>query len=165
MTSERLQPRLAQLGFQGGVFDGVEVIVPPVCLVPDGPFLMGSEPEFDDDAAANELPQHQVELAAFQIAKYPVTVAEYACFVRSGHPQPPALTHYESWYVATWEKQLVSGQDKPMVRVSWYDATQYAAWLAEITGQPWHLPSEAEWEKAALCPYTLPPTCDFLHEF
>jgi hypothetical protein len=25
----------------------------------------------------------------------------------------------------------------------------YAAWLARITGQPWRLPSEAEWEKAA----------------
>jgi formylglycine-generating enzyme required for sulfatase activity len=25
----------------------------------------------------------------------------------------------------------------------------YAAWLAEMTGQPWRLPTEAEWEKAA----------------
>jgi len=25
----------------------------------------------------------------------------------------------------------------------------YAAWLAQQTGQPWRLPSEAEWEKAA----------------
>ena len=37
----------------------------------------------------------------------------------------------------------------PVVNVSWHDAVGYAAWLASATGQPWRLPSEAEWEKAA----------------
>jgi formylglycine-generating enzyme required for sulfatase activity len=36
-----------------------------------------------------------------------------------------------------------------VVNVSWNDATAYAAWLARTTGQPWRLPTEAEWEKAA----------------
>ncbi|HEX6819078.1 MAG TPA: SUMF1/EgtB/PvdO family nonheme iron enzyme [Ktedonobacterales bacterium] len=31
----------------------------------------------------------------------------------------------------------------------WHDAVAYADWLARQTGQPWRLPSEAEWEKAA----------------
>jgi formylglycine-generating enzyme required for sulfatase activity len=35
------------------------------------------------------------------------------------------------------------------VNVSWHDAVAYAAWLSLLTGQPWRLPSEAEWEKAA----------------
>jgi formylglycine-generating enzyme required for sulfatase activity len=35
------------------------------------------------------------------------------------------------------------------VDVSWRDAVAYAAWLAQLTGQPWRLPTEAEWEKAA----------------
>ena len=39
--------------------------------------------------------------------------------------------------------------DHPVVCVSWQDATAYAAWLAKLTGQPWRLPTEAEWEKAA----------------
>jgi formylglycine-generating enzyme required for sulfatase activity len=39
--------------------------------------------------------------------------------------------------------------DHPVVYVSWDDAVAYAAWLAQTTGQPWRLPSEAEWEKAA----------------
>lgn len=33
--------------------------------------------------------------------------------------------------------------------VSWHDALAYAQWLAERTGDPWRLPSEVEWEKAA----------------
>jgi hypothetical protein len=41
---ERFPPRLAQLGFQGRVVKGIEVILPPVCTVPAGPFLMGSDP-------------------------------------------------------------------------------------------------------------------------
>jgi formylglycine-generating enzyme required for sulfatase activity len=35
------------------------------------------------------------------------------------------------------------------VNVSWRDATAYAAWLAQRSGEAWRLPTEAEWEKAA----------------
>ena len=39
--------------------------------------------------------------------------------------------------------------DYPVVNVDWHSASAYAAWLAEETGQPWRLPTELEWEKAA----------------
>ena len=39
--------------------------------------------------------------------------------------------------------------EEPVIMVSWYGATAYAAWWADRTGQPWRLPSEWEWEKAA----------------
>jgi formylglycine-generating enzyme required for sulfatase activity len=78
-----------------------------------------------------------VTLPAFQIARCPVTVAEYACFVRSGQREP-----------RNWQVQLAK-LDHPVVFVTWHDAMAYAAWLAKLTGQHWRLPTEAEWEKAA----------------
>ncbi len=76
-------------------------------------------------------------LAAFSIGRFPVTVAEYACFVEAGQRQPQQ-----------WPTQLQK-LDHPVTYVSWDDAVAYAAWLAQMTRQPWRLPTEAEWEKAA----------------
>ena len=39
--------------------------------------------------------------------------------------------------------------DWPVCMVDWFGATAYAAWLAQRTRQPWRLPGELEWEKAA----------------
>ncbi len=135
-SSQLLQPLLGlDFAVHGG--RGTEVLLPPLCVVPAGEFLMGSDTRQDTRAYASELPRHRVEVPAFHIARYPVTVAEYACFVRAGHRAPK-----------DWRAQ-VRALDHPVVSVSWRDATAYAAWLAAEMGQPWRLPSEAEWEKAA----------------
>jgi len=139
------------LGFIGQVINGVEVIVPPLCHIPTGPFLMGSDKSQKE--GESQSPQHQVFVASFQIAKFPVTVAEYACAVRARVVlEPPPVRNYRASYWSTdavkWKTQL-RFLDHPVVCVSWYDALAYAAWLAELTGQTWRLPTEAEWEKAA----------------
>jgi formylglycine-generating enzyme required for sulfatase activity len=36
-----------------------------------------------------------------------------------------------------------------VVNVTWRDACAYCRWLAQVTGRPYRLPSEAEWEKGA----------------
>ena len=38
---------------------------------------------------------------------------------------------------------------KPVINVSWDDAQQYVAWFSRMTGQPYRLLTEAEWEYAA----------------
>jgi formylglycine-generating enzyme required for sulfatase activity len=137
LKPDRFPPRLAELGFTAQKRGNVTFIIPPVCAVPAGEFLMGSDKRRDPQASDSELPQHRVNLSAYAIARFPVTVAEYACFVEMGQPQPN-----------DWASQMRK-PDHPVTYVSWDDAVAYAAWLARITGQPWRLPTEAEWEKAA----------------
>jgi formylglycine-generating enzyme required for sulfatase activity len=98
---------------------------------------MGSDPKKDRQLYDNEKPQHRITVGAYRIGTYPVTVAEYTCFVRAGQKEP-----------ADWQRQLVRLVD-PVVYVSWHDAVAYAAWLAERTGRPCWLPSEGEWQRAA----------------
>jgi formylglycine-generating enzyme required for sulfatase activity len=134
---------MAELGYVSRTIDGVDVIIPSVCDVPGGEFLMGSNRKLDPQSFAPELPQHRVVMPTYQIATFQITVAEYACFVRAtGHALP--ITDG----LVDWEKQL-ERLDHPVVCVTWDDAMGYAAWLANQTGEPWRLPTEAEWEKAA----------------
>jgi formylglycine-generating enzyme required for sulfatase activity len=143
-----IPPRLANLGYRVAVQGGAEVILPPLCAVPAGRFLMGTDPNKDKAALKEEHPQHWVTLGAFEIGKYPVTVAEYACFVRASGTAAPTGDD-SKWWQVSWQTQLRERLEHPIVMVSWHDATAYAQWLAEHTGQPWRLPSEEEWEKAA----------------
>lgn len=135
---------LHQLGFAGRVIQGISIIIPPLCQVPAGTFLMGSDPEHDQHAAIRyELPQHLVSVEGFEIGKYPVTVTEYACAVHAKAVRiPPDCM--DIW----WDKQL-ENKTWPVVCVSWRDAVAYCSWVTALTGEQWRLPTEAEWEKAA----------------
>ena len=57
----------------------------PMILIPAGPFAMGS-----NEGLPNERPEHIVELDAFYIDQYEVTLALYRKFLDSGkHDSPP----------------------------------------------------------------------------
>jgi formylglycine-generating enzyme required for sulfatase activity len=146
--------RLASLGFQGINRMGTPAIIPPLVSVAAGPFLMGSDKTRDPQAYDSEMPQDWVEVDAFQIGKYPVTVAEYAMAVNAkAVHEPPTLKAYEGggekFPELTWQRQL-QRLDHPVVCVSWQDANAYITWLRTVTRQEgWRLPTEAQWEKAA----------------
>jgi formylglycine-generating enzyme required for sulfatase activity len=110
-------------------------------LIPAGEFLMGSDPKKDKRAKDAEQPQHTLYLPDYYLAKTPVTNARYAAFVQAvGHHLP---SHWQGG------KPPRGKEDHPVVNVSWEDALTYCRWLAEVTGKPYRLPSEAEWEKGA----------------
>jgi formylglycine-generating enzyme required for sulfatase activity/class 3 adenylate cyclase len=100
---------------------------PEMVNIRAGTFSMGS----NDDAS--EKPPRQVTVKAFAISRYPVTVREWkACAAAKGC------------------KYQAGGEDESPVRnVSYNDAQEYVNWLSKVTGQPYRLPSEAEWEYAA----------------
>jgi formylglycine-generating enzyme required for sulfatase activity len=116
-------------------------VEPEMVLIPAGEFIMGSDPSLDQDAVDGEQPQHTLHLPDYYLAKTTVTNAQYAAFVQStGHRIP---------YHWRGGKLPRSKEDHPVVNVSWHDALAYCNWLAEVTGKPYRLPSEAEWEKGA----------------
>jgi formylglycine-generating enzyme required for sulfatase activity len=77
--------------------------------------------------------------AGFRLGRTPVANAEYMPFVEAGRaPAPP-------W----WCDPAYDAPGQPVVGVTWFEACDYAAWLGELTGAHFRLPTEAEWERAA----------------
>lgn len=99
---------------------------------------MGSDPRRDPEAHHSELPQRSIEVPAFRIARFPVTVAEYTWAIQAGAVREPP----------EWDRQC-QRPEHPVVQISWKGAVAYCTWLADVTGEPWRVPTEEEWEKAA----------------
>jgi len=146
-----LPPSLRQLGYQGRVVNGVQVMTPPVITIPAKAFLMGSDKRKDPQAWDDETPQKAVTLGAYGIAQYPLTVAEYACAVGQTVQGNKIAEPTSTYNNVTWQQQL-QHPDHPVVNISWNDSVRYSQWLAQVMGQQWRLPTEAEWEKAARGP-------------
>jgi formylglycine-generating enzyme required for sulfatase activity len=140
--------------------------------LPGGRFLMGAQkkrkkaPGYDPEAYDNEAPVHEVEVSAFAMARFPVTVAEFAAFLADeGHTDARWWQAGGADQPATpedWEEQQAH-PSRPVVGVSWYQAMAFCAWLTDRLSRPQgakgtillpadrvvRLPTEAEWEFAA----------------
>ena len=103
---------------------------PPLALIPAGSFDMGST------AAPEEQPVHRVTIQQpFAISIYEVSQGEFKQYCE--HAKRPCAP--QPW----------SGDDFPVVNVSWDDARAYTDWLSEVTHHHYSLPTEAQWEYAA----------------
>ncbi len=126
--------------------------------MPAGQFPMGnngSEPY----TRAEECPQHPVYLSGYWIGRYEVTRGEYRQFMDAGGYSNPAY-----WSSAGWSWKASVGRTQPnqwdalvewsygtwlqtdrhpVMGASYYEAEAFCNWAGG------HLPTEAQWEKAA----------------
>src|SRR6516165_3492771 len=110
---------------------------PEMMVVPAGSFMMGS-PTSEPGHSVDENPQHAVTIARpFAVGRFEVTFDEWdACAADGGcNGYKPSD---EGW----------GRGRRPVINVSWDDATAYVAWLSKKTGKPYRLPSGAEYEYA-----------------
>jgi formylglycine-generating enzyme required for sulfatase activity len=103
---------LARLGdprFQTMTINGHQVMLPPLVSIPAGSVSMGSgiwevwRLSRSGYPAQDERPRHVVQLPAFAVGKYPVTNAEYACFIdAAGYGQ-------KHWWEGTQARAWLGG--------------------------------------------------------
>jgi len=131
-----------------------------------GKFLMGEGKE-----------RHSVAVTRFRIARYPVTNAQYAAFIKAGGYE--AENYWTkvgwAWRTGAWDKWKDVAQyafflehrspatrnlpynweeerifiNRPVRFVTWFEAMAFCRWLATQRNLDIRLPTEAQWEYAA----------------
>ncbi|SAH29965.1 Serine/threonine-protein kinase pkn1 [Enterobacter ludwigii] len=97
------------------------------------------------DAQKDSKPLHKVTLSNYSISKFKTTNQEYQLYLNLNGLQ---LKQEDNPLLQEWADALNKLPDTP-AHMDWYDAEKYCAWLGKVSGLPFALPTEAQWEYAA----------------
>ncbi|MFN7898158.1 MAG: formylglycine-generating enzyme family protein [Synechococcaceae cyanobacterium] len=119
--------------------------------LPAGSFWMGSPMEEEGRRDHEQEPQRQT-VAELLLGQTPVTQAQWRA-VAQWKPGPGEVP---------WELELdpdpafFKGANRPVERVSWFEAEEFCRRLRQRTGKNYRLPSEVQWEYACRAGTTTP---------
>ena len=100
--------------------------------VEGGLFIMGGTHEQHNEVISTDLPTHTVSLHTYYIGTTEVTQDLWQAIM-------------PEWYIS--DEWNIPNQ--PITDITWYDCQEFIRRLNNITGLPFRLPTEAEWEFAA----------------
>lgn len=143
-----------------------QIIIPPKpkitlpqpfdwCYIPAGQTTLTPN-AYDKDIYVTH--DKTVEVPAFWMAKYPITNAQFRAFIDDGGYQNETWwtrgglkkIQAEGWtQPAQWESSRWTGDDYPVVGVSWYEAVAFSIWLRHKSNYKISLPTDAQWQRAA----------------
>ncbi len=123
--------------------EGVEL---ELMEIPGGTFMMGTEDgeiarlvkKFGWDGFRREKPSHRVTVSSFYMGRYPITQAQWQAIAATAKIDIDLETNPSHF----------KGDELPVERVNWYQATEFCERLSRETKREYRLPSEAEWEYA-----------------
>ena len=112
---------------------GAAISAPARVVLQPRPFWYRVAGEFTRDGKPVNAPLRMMRLdRTLTITAYQVTAADYQRCVLDGACPPAA-----------------NASDRPAVKISWHDASAYAAWLSQRLGATYRLPTDEEWAFAA----------------
>lgn len=132
---------------------------PVMVVAPAGSFMMGSATS-ETGRHDKEGPRRRVEVERFALGRTEVTLQQWRQFLEAtGYAErlcSVSIIEGDRIYVRTLNvaKGSPLGLDQPDIYpagcISGEDASEYVNWLnQQVTGAPYRIPSEAEWEYAA----------------
>jgi formylglycine-generating enzyme required for sulfatase activity len=133
VVGEQLKINRVGLTSDGQVWYITFPVLPEMVIIPAGQFRMG---DIQGTGESDEQPVHSVSVKSLAMGRHEVTFEEYDYFAEQ--------TGRDKLNDSGWGRG-----NRPVINVSWDDATAYAEWLSGLTGEQYRLPMEAEWEYAA----------------
>lgn len=127
--------------------------------IPAGHFTMG---DLWGDGDPDERPTFPVSVERFWLGKYTVTNSQFLRFLedihdplgRDGHVFVDVRSKNNPVFRKDGAFACREGYENyPAIYVSWVGAFAYCEWLGEKSGRSVRLPSEAEWQYAAMGPH------------